>query len=123
VTGRYAPDDEVGRRWEAAKAELDEALAAFAPTGDVLELAAGTGNLTRLLGAQPGVTSVTAVDARRAPTAGWPRHPGAGRGSTAASPSAPSPTAAPSTSSSGRASPQSWRPSCLTRIVHSWHNV
>jgi SAM-dependent methyltransferase len=62
-TGRYAPDDEFGRRWEAAKAELDEALAAFAPTGDVLELAAGTGNLTRLLVAQPGVSSVTAVDA------------------------------------------------------------
>lgn len=62
-TGRYEPDDEFGRRWEAGKEELADALRAFAPAGDVLELAAGTGNLTQDLAARPAVTSVTALDA------------------------------------------------------------
>ena len=61
-TGRYAPDDDFGRRWEAGKDDLDDALRAFAPTGDVLELAAGTGNLTASLAAIEGVEHITAVD-------------------------------------------------------------
>ena len=61
-TGRYQPDDEFGRRWEGAKDDLDRALVAFGPSGDVLELAAGTGNLTRALASIDDVAHVTAVD-------------------------------------------------------------
>ena len=61
-TGRYTPEDDFGRRWEAGKQDLDDALRAFAPTGDVLELAAGTGNLTVTLAAIEGVEQITAVD-------------------------------------------------------------
>ena len=61
-TGRYAPDDDFGRRWEAGKADLDDALREFAPTGDVLEIAAGTGNLTASLAAIEGVEHITAID-------------------------------------------------------------
>jgi len=45
-TGRYQPDDDFGHRWDAGKQALQEALVRFHPAGDVLELAAGTGNLT-----------------------------------------------------------------------------
>jgi len=61
-TGRYEPDDDFGRRWEAGKRDLDDALHTFAPAGDVLELAAGTGNLTAALAAIESVDHVTAVD-------------------------------------------------------------
>ncbi len=61
-TGRYEPDDDFGRRWDAGKQELDDALRSFAPRGDVLELAAGTGNLTAALLAIDGVAHITAVD-------------------------------------------------------------
>ena len=61
-TGRYEPDDDFGRRWEAGKVELHDALRAFAPAGDVLELAAGTGNLTAELAAIDTVAHITAVD-------------------------------------------------------------
>jgi SAM-dependent methyltransferase len=61
-TGRYEPADEFGRRWEAGKRELGEALRAFAPAGDVLEIAAGTGNLTAALAAVEDVERITAVD-------------------------------------------------------------
>jgi demethylmenaquinone methyltransferase/2-methoxy-6-polyprenyl-1,4-benzoquinol methylase len=62
-TGRYEADDEFRRRWEAGKRGLDDALKAFAPAGDIVELAAGTGNLTRQLVDIGGVEHVTAVDA------------------------------------------------------------
>ena len=61
-TGRYLPSDDFGRRWEAGKEDLDGALHSFAPTGDVLEVAAGTGNLTASLAAIDGVKHVTALD-------------------------------------------------------------
>lgn len=61
-TGRYEADDDFGRRWEAGKRELDEALRAFAPAGQVLEIAAGTGNLTVSLAAIAGVEHITAID-------------------------------------------------------------
>ena len=60
--GRYEPDDDFGQRWEAGKRNLDDALRAFAPAGDVLELAAGTGNLTVVLAAFEGVEHITAID-------------------------------------------------------------
>ena len=47
--GRYALDAERQRAWFADIAEADAALEAFAPLGDVLELAAGTGIWTRKL--------------------------------------------------------------------------
>jgi 2-polyprenyl-3-methyl-5-hydroxy-6-metoxy-1,4-benzoquinol methylase len=62
-TGRFRSDDEFGRRWEAGKRELEDALRACAPAGEVVELAAGTGNLTRQLARIPDVAHVTAVDA------------------------------------------------------------
>jgi SAM-dependent methyltransferase len=61
--GRYVPDDEFGQRWEAGKRELADALRTFAPAGEVVELAAGTGNLTRQLVAIPDVDHLTAIDA------------------------------------------------------------
>jgi SAM-dependent methyltransferase len=47
--GRYAVEPEEHVRWDADIAEVDAALAAFAPRGRVLELAAGTGIWTRKL--------------------------------------------------------------------------
>jgi demethylmenaquinone methyltransferase/2-methoxy-6-polyprenyl-1,4-benzoquinol methylase len=60
--GRYEPTDDFGRRWEAGKHELEDALRAFAPSGQVLELAAGTGNLTVALAAIEAIDHITAVD-------------------------------------------------------------
>jgi demethylmenaquinone methyltransferase/2-methoxy-6-polyprenyl-1,4-benzoquinol methylase len=60
--GRYAVDDEAARDWFADVAELELQLERFAPTGDVLELAAGTGTWTRrLLRYADRVTAVDAV--------------------------------------------------------------
>ena len=47
--GRYELEPDAKARWEADAAEVEAALAAFGPTGDVLELAAGTGLWTRQL--------------------------------------------------------------------------
>src|SRR5262249_35834136 len=59
--GRYTRDAERERRWLLDVAELEEALRAFAPRGDVLELAAGTGIWTRRL--VPAADRVVSVDA------------------------------------------------------------
>lgn len=59
--GRYALDGEAERGWLEDVAEADERLRAFAPAGDVLELAAGTGLWTRKL--VPLARRVVAVDA------------------------------------------------------------
>ena len=59
--GRYTRDAEHERRWLLDVAELEEQLRAFAPRGDVLELAAGTGIWTRRL--VPAADRVVAVDA------------------------------------------------------------
>jgi demethylmenaquinone methyltransferase/2-methoxy-6-polyprenyl-1,4-benzoquinol methylase len=59
--GRYARDPEHERRWLLDVAELEERLRLFAPRGDVLELAAGTGIWTRRL--VPTADRVVAVDA------------------------------------------------------------
>lgn len=47
--GRYAVTPDEHARWDADIAEADAALEAFAPRGQVLELAAGTGIWTRKL--------------------------------------------------------------------------
>jgi SAM-dependent methyltransferase len=59
--GRYTRDGERERRWLRDVAELEERLRQFAPRGDVLELAAGTGIWTRRL--VPAADHVVAVDA------------------------------------------------------------
>jgi demethylmenaquinone methyltransferase/2-methoxy-6-polyprenyl-1,4-benzoquinol methylase len=59
--GRYTRDPERERRWLLDVAELEERLRRFAPQGDVLELAAGTGIWTRRL--VPTADRVVAVDA------------------------------------------------------------
>ena len=59
--GRYTRDPERERRWLVDVAELEERLQRFAPRGDVLELAAGTGIWTRRL--VPAADRVMAVDA------------------------------------------------------------
>jgi demethylmenaquinone methyltransferase/2-methoxy-6-polyprenyl-1,4-benzoquinol methylase len=59
--GRYTRDAERERRWLLDVAELEERLRAFAPRGDVLELAAGTGIWTRRL--VPTADRVVALDA------------------------------------------------------------
>jgi SAM-dependent methyltransferase len=59
--GRYTREPEHERRWLLDVAELEEALRVFAPHGDVLELAAGTGIWTRRL--VPAAERVVAVDA------------------------------------------------------------
>jgi SAM-dependent methyltransferase len=59
--GRYVVEPERERKWLADVAEAEERLRAFAPRGDVLELAAGTGIWTRKL--VPLARRVVAVDA------------------------------------------------------------
>jgi demethylmenaquinone methyltransferase/2-methoxy-6-polyprenyl-1,4-benzoquinol methylase len=59
--GRYTRDAEHERRWLLDVAELEERLRSFAPRGDILELAAGTGIWTRRL--VPAADRVVAVDA------------------------------------------------------------
>jgi demethylmenaquinone methyltransferase/2-methoxy-6-polyprenyl-1,4-benzoquinol methylase len=59
--GRYTREPESERRWLVDVAELEEHLRTFAPRGDVLELAAGTGIWTRRL--VPRADRVVAVDA------------------------------------------------------------
>jgi SAM-dependent methyltransferase len=59
--GRYTRDPEHERRWLHDVAELEEQLRLFAPRGDVLELAAGTGIWTRRL--VPAADRVVAIDA------------------------------------------------------------
>jgi demethylmenaquinone methyltransferase/2-methoxy-6-polyprenyl-1,4-benzoquinol methylase len=59
--GGYVLDAETAARWFADVRELEEALDAFGPRGDVLELAAGTGIWTRRL--LQYADRVTAVDA------------------------------------------------------------
>jgi len=59
--GRYALDADAEAAWFADVAQLEAELERFAPRGDVLELAAGTGNWTRQL-VRFG-NRVTAVDA------------------------------------------------------------
>ena len=59
--GRYTRDAEHERRWLRDVAELEERLRTFAPSGDVLELAAGTGIWTRRL--VPTANRVVAIDA------------------------------------------------------------
>jgi SAM-dependent methyltransferase len=58
---RYTLGAEDADRWFADVAELEAVLERFAPCGDVLELAAGTGNWTRHL--RRYADRVTAVDA------------------------------------------------------------
>lgn len=59
--GRYDLGEEHRRLWFAEVAEVEAALAAARPAGQVLELACGTGLWTRHL--EPGATRLTAVDA------------------------------------------------------------
>jgi SAM-dependent methyltransferase len=59
--GRYAFEPGEQEPWDADVAELEEALAAFRPEGEVLELAAGTGLWTRTLAASS--SRLVAVDA------------------------------------------------------------
>jgi SAM-dependent methyltransferase len=59
--GRYTREPERERRWLLDVAELEDAVRTFAPRGDVLELAAGTGIWTRRL--VPTADRVVAVDA------------------------------------------------------------
>ena len=59
--GRYSLDADAAEAWFADVAELEAELERFAPRGDVLELAAGTGNWTRHLVRY--ADRVTAVDA------------------------------------------------------------
>ncbi len=60
-SGRFDRGPEANARWFAEAARLEEILAAFAPRGEVLELACGTGLWTRHLVAY--ADRVTAVDA------------------------------------------------------------
>jgi SAM-dependent methyltransferase len=59
--GRYSRPPETRRVWAAGVAELEAAVDGFAPTGQVLELAAGTGLWTQRL--VRTATAVMAVDA------------------------------------------------------------
>ena len=59
--GRYDRGPEANRRWTEEISRVSNALTAFNPTGDVLELAAGTGWWTERLA--PYTATLTAVDA------------------------------------------------------------
>lgn len=59
--GRYFRGDEHRRRWMDAVAQVEAALAAAQPHGDILELACGTGLWTRHLA--PRAATLTALDA------------------------------------------------------------
>lgn len=59
--GRYDRGPEATRAWRQEVAEVERALAAFDPRGDVLELACGTGWWTERLART--ATSLTCVDA------------------------------------------------------------
>jgi SAM-dependent methyltransferase len=59
--GRYELDEEGNASWAADVAEVETALDAFYPRGDILELAAGTGLWTRRLA--PSARRLVAVDA------------------------------------------------------------
>lgn len=59
--GRYDRGGEANAQWFADVGEAEQALAAFAPHGRVLELACGTGLWTRRLA--PAAAALTAVDA------------------------------------------------------------
>lgn len=61
--GRYELEPGEKSRWDADVAEVEAALDRFAPRGDVLELAAGTGIWTRKLARR--ADRVVAVDANR----------------------------------------------------------
>ncbi len=58
--GRYDHGPTETRQWLAEVEQVEQALAAFAPTGHVLELACGTGIWTQHLANY--ATSITAVD-------------------------------------------------------------
>jgi SAM-dependent methyltransferase len=58
--GRYDRGAEVNARWFAEAAALEAALGRFCPSGDILELACGTGFWTKLLAAR--ARRLTAVD-------------------------------------------------------------
>lgn len=59
--GRYDRGEARRKRWVAEVRELERALAAFRPSGDILELACGTGWWTERLSAHG--SSLTALDA------------------------------------------------------------
>jgi demethylmenaquinone methyltransferase/2-methoxy-6-polyprenyl-1,4-benzoquinol methylase len=58
--GRYDRGEESNERWAAEGAQVQAALEAFDPAGDVLELACGTGLWTRHLASSAG--RLTAID-------------------------------------------------------------
>jgi len=60
-TGKHDLGEDYRLRWESEIAKLDVILATFAPLGDVLEFAGGTGNWTAKL--VPLSDSITVVDA------------------------------------------------------------
>ena len=60
-TGRYDRGPEPNAQWALEASQAEKALADFAPTGDVLELAGGTGLWTRRLAEYAG--TLTVVDA------------------------------------------------------------
>jgi demethylmenaquinone methyltransferase/2-methoxy-6-polyprenyl-1,4-benzoquinol methylase len=59
--GRYYRGEEHRQQWFSEVAEVEAALRSAAPSGDILELACGTGLWTRHL--LPSATHLTAVDA------------------------------------------------------------
>src|SRR5580704_9789922 len=60
-TGKHDLGEDYRLRWESEIAELDAIIANFAPLGDVLEFAGGTGNWTAKLVLVSN--SITVVDA------------------------------------------------------------